>query len=506
MALLLLASCARAGDAIHLKARMVRTETGQVGSLPRRPPGFSGRTHYILQFRSYPGPETRRELERRRVRVLAYVPDNALMVSSDSSADLEGLDVDWAGSLEIQDKLSPLVATETAPAYLVVFYPDVDMDGARALALQHGFTIVENSSLLAGQLLVAGAAAGLEKLAASDVVSYVLPASSDLASGGALMGCAGAVTEAGAIGEYATVGRGWAKDASGGLTLDYLFESLTEKLDANTAQSEIERAFREWARFAPVGFAAGGAAQGARTIAVEFARRSHGDSYPFDGPGRVLAHTFYPAPPNSEPIAGDMHFDADENWRVGADTDLFTVALHEAGHALGLGHSDRPGSVMYPYYRFATGLTADDIAAIRSLYGSGSATPTEPGDPPAKPPAPPADPGAPPAKPPTPPAEPPSGPPAAPADATPPWLRILSPGFTIVSTSSASITVSGTAGDNVGVVSVKWSSSTGSAGAAAGTASWSAAVPLLVGTNVVVVRAYDGAGNSGWRAITVVRR
>ncbi len=45
--------------------------------------------------------------------------------------------------------------------------------------------------------------------------------------------------------------------------------------------------------------------------------RSHGDAYPFDGPGAVLAHTFYPAAPNPEPMAGDMHLDDDEGWRVG---------------------------------------------------------------------------------------------------------------------------------------------------------------------------------------------
>jgi hypothetical protein len=30
-------------------------------------------------------------------------------------------------------------------------------------------------------------------------------------------------------------------------------------------------------------------------------------------------------------------------------------------------------------------------------------------------------------------------------------------------------------------------------------------VPLLVGTNTVIVRAYDAAGNSSWRSITVIR-
>jgi hypothetical protein len=75
----------------------------------------------------------------------------------------------------------------------------------------------------------------------------------------------------------------------------------------------------------------------------------------------------------------------------------------------------------------------------------------------------------------------------------------------MVSTTASSLAVRGTAGDNVGVAAVEWSVSTGSSGTAAGTSSWSANVPLLVGTNVIIVRAYDRAGNAGWRAVTVVR-
>jgi hypothetical protein len=75
----------------------------------------------------------------------------------------------------------------------------------------------------------------------------------------------------------------------------------------------------------------------------------------------------------------------------------------------------------------------------------------------------------------------------------------------MVATSSASIAVSGTASDNVGVTAVAWSTSTGGSGTATGTTQWSATVPLLVGSNVVTIRAYDAAGNSSWRAITVVR-
>src|ERR1035438_9677714 len=91
-----------------------------------------------------------------------------------------------------------------------------------------------------------------------------------------------------------------------------------------------------------------------------------------------------------------MHLDADEAWHSGADVDLYSVALHEAGHALGLGHSDRPGAVMYPYYRLSTGLTDDDIAGIRALYGSNvtpvpapAPTPTPAPAPPTPTPAPP---------------------------------------------------------------------------------------------------------------------
>jgi len=49
------------------------------------------------------------------------------------------------------------------------------------------------------------------------------------------------------------------------------------------------------------------------------------------------------------------------------------VTTHEIGHALGLGHSNQPGSVMSPFYNGYSAqfrLANDDISGIRKLYGT----------------------------------------------------------------------------------------------------------------------------------------
>jgi hypothetical protein len=460
-------------------------------------------THFLLRFSTEPGPELRLELERRGMRVLQYVPEAALMVSSRATPNLEGLPLLSAGALEVSDKISPMLAEQVTGALLVVFYPDVDMGAARQEVAARGFEVLENAGLLPGQLVVSGAYTGLEALAECDDVAYIMPASPELAAGIPLAGCGGASTVAGPVGEYVLVSSGWPKDSGGNVALHYFIRSLTTKMDAATAQSEIERALREWTRYANFTLSPGQQQGAARTLDILFASGAHGDGYPFDGAGGVLAHTFYPAPPNPEPVAGDLHLDADEPWHSGANVDLYSVALHEAGHALGLGHSDRPGAVMYPYYKQATGLTDDDIAGIRALYGSNVQATPAPAPTPTPTPVPAPVPTPPPA--PTPAPAPAPTPPAS-ADTTPPSLQIKTPGFTISSTTASVIGVSGTAADNVAVTSVKWTNSTGDAGVATGTASWSANIPLLVGTNAITVRAYDAAGNSAWRAITVVRR
>ncbi len=87
----------------------------------------------------------------------------------------------------------------------------------------------------------------------------------------------------------------------------------------------------------------------------------------------TLGMAFAPPPVNNYSIAGDIAFNTGQTWNIGTTYDLFTVASHEFGHALGLLHSGVIHSTMYSAYAGAkTGIDWDDIYGIRSIYSAGS--------------------------------------------------------------------------------------------------------------------------------------
>ncbi len=79
----------------------------------------------------------------------------------------------------------------------------------------------------------------------------------------------------------------------------------------------------------------------------------------------------------SEIAWSEIHFSEAVYWSVNGSLgyDFLTVATHEIGHALGLGHSEVEGALMYADYQGINTLQADDIAGIQFLYGAVSAVP-----------------------------------------------------------------------------------------------------------------------------------
>nr|XP_023845435.1 matrix metalloproteinase-17-like [Salvelinus alpinus] len=148
----------------------------------------------------------------------------------------------------------------------------------------------------------------------------------------------------------------------------------SSSLSRETIRSLVFYALRVWADPTPLEFHEVGGSEGA-DMQVDFLHGFHGDGYPFDGAGGAVGHAFFPSDPAR---AGGVHLDAEEEWAfrqpASEGTDLFTVLVHEFGHALGLSHSSARRSVMRPYYQSPVGdplhyrLGPHDLEHITRLY------------------------------------------------------------------------------------------------------------------------------------------
>ncbi|KAK4875043.1 hypothetical protein RN001_011465 [Aquatica leii] len=150
--------------------------------------------------------------------------------------------------------------------------------------------------------------------------------------------------------------------------ITYKFGTYSPKLNNDAVDADVKLALEMWAVNSSLTFSK---VDIDPDILLDFMPRSHGDLYPFDGPGGVLAHAFYPP----TYLSGDLHLDEEEDWQImtssSSGTDFFSVVLHELGHSLGLGHSNLRRAVMFPSYRFVDkkrGLEQDDKLGIYTLY------------------------------------------------------------------------------------------------------------------------------------------
>ncbi|KAL5723776.1 hypothetical protein ACHQM5_007130 [Ranunculus cassubicifolius] len=153
------------------------------------------------------------------------------------------------------------------------------------------------------------------------------------------------------------------------MDLTYKFRSTVKVVDLHVLRPLISRAFAKWAAVSQFKFTEAKNGSDA-DMEIGFHRLDHGDNSPFNGTGGVLAHAY-------APTIGEFHYNADESWSTNPDPgmdefDLESIAIHEIGHLLGLGHSEFPDAVMWGSY--APGarrrvLAQDDIQGIQTLYG-----------------------------------------------------------------------------------------------------------------------------------------
>lgn len=151
-----------------------------------------------------------------------------------------------------------------------------------------------------------------------------------------------------------------------------LFATLNTIAPTANWQLQFARALQTWADASPLNFhlvsdngamfGSSGLAQGdSRFGDIRLGGSSRSDSF--------IGYGYFPSTTGTE--GGDEFLNTTVAFHIGSNPDLYSLLLHETGHAIGLDHSTLTTAVMYPNLMGVySGLSADDIAGIQSIYGS----------------------------------------------------------------------------------------------------------------------------------------
>jgi hypothetical protein len=153
--------------------------------------------------------------------------------------------------------------------------------------------------------------------------------------------------------------------------LTYAFDTGTADVPGVGEFQAVRDAFATWAAATPLTFTEVGLHQQPDVV---IGWRSSDDP-DFDLSSKI-AHADFPPGCDvvTDTLPKPVHFREDGvNWSVGPGIfshDVESVALHELGHILGLGHSTVEDAVMFnsSFFRIKTVLTPDDLAGITRLY------------------------------------------------------------------------------------------------------------------------------------------
>ncbi len=164
-----------------------------------------------------------------------------------------------------------------------------------------------------------------------------------------------------------------------------LQSTMNAKWASATWQQEVLRGLQTWASVSNLNFdvfSDDGSALGAAGTIGGTGNYMQGASNfgdirigGFDMGPIILGGSFLPPPINGDSGAGDYQLNTGSSvtWNMGSITDLFTIAAHEGGHSLGLGHSLDTTSLMFGGSTGVPGtMSADDTSGIQAIYGARS--------------------------------------------------------------------------------------------------------------------------------------